>query len=163
MIFVTVGTHEQQFNRLIKYMDILSKEINCEVVIQTGYSTYVPRYCTHKPLYTYDEMSQYMNEAQIIVTHGGPSSFMSAVEIGKVPLVVPRRKEYGEHVNNHQVEFCKEIEKRYGYIKVVDVSDLKDTILNFDRLMLSQIAPSYNNKNFCDEFVRIVDTLMGVA
>ena len=40
MIFVTVGTHEQQFNRLIEYMDIWASEHDEKVVIQTGYSSY---------------------------------------------------------------------------------------------------------------------------
>lgn len=47
MIFVTVGTHEQPFNRLVKKMDELKKEgiITEEVIIQTGFSTYKPQYC----------------------------------------------------------------------------------------------------------------------
>ena len=45
MIFVTVGTHEQPFNRLIKKIDELKKNgiIQEEVIIQTGFSTYEPR------------------------------------------------------------------------------------------------------------------------
>lgn len=44
MIFVTVGTHEQPFNRLIKKIDELKKDgiINEDVIIQTGFSTYEP-------------------------------------------------------------------------------------------------------------------------
>ena len=47
MIFVTVGTHEQQFNRLIKKIDELKRDniITEAVIIQTGFSTYVPQYC----------------------------------------------------------------------------------------------------------------------
>ena len=50
MIFVTVGTHEQPFNRLIKEVDRLKKEgiITDEVFIQTGFSTYEPQYCDWK-------------------------------------------------------------------------------------------------------------------
>ena len=45
MIFVTVGTHEQPFNRLIKYMDqfAMRMELGEDVIIQTGYSTYEPK------------------------------------------------------------------------------------------------------------------------
>lgn len=47
MIFVTVGTHEQPFNRLVEYMDRLkeNKIIEEDVIIQIGYSTYEPQYC----------------------------------------------------------------------------------------------------------------------
>ena len=44
MIFVTVGTHEQQFNRLVEYMDKWAKEHAEKVIIQTGYSTYEPKH-----------------------------------------------------------------------------------------------------------------------
>lgn len=42
MIFVTVGTHEQQFNRLVQYMDKWASEHEEKVVIQSGYCTYEP-------------------------------------------------------------------------------------------------------------------------
>lgn len=45
MIFVTVGTHEQPFNRLVEYMDQWAGGHNEEVVIQTGFSSYEPENC----------------------------------------------------------------------------------------------------------------------
>ena len=71
MIFVTVGTHEQPFNRLIKEVDRLKKEgiITDEVFIQTGFSTYEPQYCDWKNIISYSEMEDYMNRADIIITH----------------------------------------------------------------------------------------------
>ncbi|HFR3671705.1 TPA: glycosyltransferase, partial [Streptococcus suis] len=125
MIFVTVGTHEQQFNRLIKEIDLLKKNgsINDEIFIQTGFSTYEPKYCTWKNLLSYSEMEDYMLKADIVVTHGGPASFMDAMSKGKTTIVVPRQKKYGEHVNDHQLEFCKKIvEKGYELTMVKDVS-----------------------------------------
>ncbi len=109
MIFVTVGTHEQQFNRLVAYMDQLvgDNTITEDVMIQTGFSTYEPRYCKWSKLFPYSEMQKNMEDARIVITHGGPSSFIAALQIGKIPIVVPRRKEFDEHVNNHQVTFCK--------------------------------------------------------
>ena len=45
MIFVTVGTHEQPFDRLVKYMDGWAAEHDEKVIIQTGFSTYEPEHC----------------------------------------------------------------------------------------------------------------------
>ena len=47
MIFVTVGTHEQSFDRLVKEIDRLKEKgrISEEVVIQTGFTTYEPKFC----------------------------------------------------------------------------------------------------------------------
>ena len=58
MIFVTVGTHEQQFNRLIEKVDALAGAgvISEPVIMQTGFSDYVPKHCEWKKLIPYDEM-----------------------------------------------------------------------------------------------------------
>ena len=58
MIFVTVGTHEQPFNRLIEFIDNLKRDgkIQEEVIMQTGFSTYEPKYCKWSKLLPYDEM-----------------------------------------------------------------------------------------------------------
>ena len=84
MIFVTVGTHEQQFNRLIKCVDELKQngQIKEEVVMQTGYSTYESVCCEWQKLYPYQQMLEYVNNARIVITHGGPSSFIMPLQIG---------------------------------------------------------------------------------
>ena len=58
MIFVTVGTHEQPFDRLIKKIDCLVKDaiIKEEVFIQIGYSNYLPKYCKYEKMLPFDEM-----------------------------------------------------------------------------------------------------------
>ncbi|CYW30835.1 glycosyltransferase [Streptococcus suis] len=158
MIFVTVGTHEQQFNRLIKEIDLLKKNgsITDEIFIQTGFSTYEPKYCTWKNLLSYSEMEDYMLKADIVVTHGGPASFMDAMSKGKTTIVVPRQKKYGEHVNDHQLEFCKKIvEKGYELTMVKDVSDLKNYLneSNFQQVKL-------NHQRFIHSFIKIIDKLL---
>lgn len=121
MIFVTVGTHEQQFNRLIKAVDdlVAGGTIKEEVIIQKGFSDYEPKHCKAYKLIGYKEMQKYYDEARVIITHGGPASFMAALERNKTPIVMPRLKKYNEHVNDHQDYFCREVEKRFGNIIVV--------------------------------------------
>ncbi|MFB5430439.1 glycosyltransferase [Enterococcus casseliflavus] len=128
MIFVTVGTHEQQFNRLIKEVDNLVKKkyITEKVFIQIGYSDYIPQNCEYTQFLKYDEMSKFIKEARIVITHGGPASFLSVLEINKTPIIVPRKEEYGEHVNNHQQEFVAKLNK-FGYELVV-VKNIKNLV-----------------------------------
>ena len=54
MIFVTVGTHEQSFERLVKKVDDLKRDkvIDEDVVIQKGYTDYEPLYCESYKLAT---------------------------------------------------------------------------------------------------------------
>ena len=74
MIFVTVGTHEQPFNRLIQKIDELKKDgtIQDDVIIQTGFSTYEPKYCQWSKLIPYQQMVKNVADARIVITHGHP-------------------------------------------------------------------------------------------
>lgn len=155
MIFVTVGTHEQQFNRLIEEVDKLKEDgtITEDVFIQTGFSTYEPKHCQWSKLISYKEMNRKIKEAGIIITHGGPASFIAPLQIGKIPIVVPRQEKYGEHVNDHQLEFTKNVEERNkNIIPVYDIKDLKEKILNYDNIV-NKIEKQYssNTKNFVEK------------
>lgn len=160
MIFVTVGTHEQPFNRLVKYMDMLKKHgrINEEIIIQTGFSTYEPQFCEWSKLYPYEKMTELISEARIVITHGGPSSFIMPLQIGKIPVVVPRQFRYNEHVNNHQVDFSNAVAERQGNIIVVeDIKKLGETILNYDNIIKSMPSGmKSNNAKFNCELEKIV-------
>lgn len=163
MIFVTVGTHEQPFNRLLQKIDELKEKgiINEEVIMQTGFSTYEPKYCTWSSLLPYSQMVQNVKEARIVITHGGPASFIMPLQIGKTPIVVPRQKQFDEHVNNHQVDFSKALAERMGtIITVVDINDLENTIVNYDSIVkkMNQGITS-NNKKFNEELEKIVNDL----
>lgn len=164
MIFVTVGTHEQQFNRLIKEIDRLKKdgEIKEEVFIQTGYSTYTPQYCKWKKMLPYDDMQKLTDEARIVVTHGGPSSFLAPLQKGKIPVVVPRKKKYDEHVNDHQVEFVEMVSSRkQNIIPVYDIKELGSVLKNYNDTVKSMpVSVKSNNARFNQKFEKIVDRLL---
>lgn len=160
MIFVTVGTHEQPFNRLIKEVDRLKKEgiITGEVFIQTGFSTYEPQYCDWKNIISYPEMEDYMNRADIIITHGGPATFMGAIAKGKKPIVVPRQEKFGEHVNDHQLEFAYQVKNRYDNIEVIeDIKTLQQFLKRDLRTSKSTIS---NNKKFNEQLQQLIENMM---
>ena len=163
MIFVTVGTHEQQFNRLIEEIDNLKKNgiIKEDVFIQTGFSTYEPKYCKWRKLISYEEMQKYNKEASLVITHGGPASFIAPLELGKIPVVVPRQLKFEEHVNDHQMDFTKQVAERMGtIIPVYDIKDLETIIVNYDKMIKkNKNKNTSNNKYFCRELKKIVDDL----
>ena len=167
MIFVTVGTHEQPFNRLIEKMDELveSGKIKEKVVVQYGFSTYEAKHCEMHKMMSFDEMQQTFKDARIVITHGGPSSFVEALQYGKVPIVVPRQLEFNEHVNNHQVEFTKLIAERMNnIIPVYDIDDLATTIANYDSIVkMRNSGESSNNKKFNENLSEIVDNMIKIS
>lgn len=163
MIFVTVGTHEQPFNRLIEYIDNLKRDgvIHEDVIMQTGFSTYEPRHSKWSQFLSYKEMVQNVSDAHIVITHGGPSSFLMPLQIGKTPIVVPRQHQFGEHVNDHQVEFVVAAAKRMGTILVItDIIQLKNTIVNYDGIVASMPSEiRANNLEFNRRLEEIVEEM----
>ncbi|OCN05588.1 hypothetical protein A4S06_08460 [Erysipelotrichaceae bacterium MTC7] len=165
MIFVTVGTHEQQFDRLIQEIDKLVKEkkVKNEVFMQIGYSTYIPQYCKYKKMLNYDEMSDYIEKASVVITHGGPASFLMPIKNGKVPIVVPRQAKYGEHVNDHQVDFVKFLAKEgWGILPVYTTDDLYKTILLAEKKQFDDgiVMINENNLNFCKKLDELVNKII---
>lgn len=161
MIFVTVGTHEQQFDRLVRAVDELkaSGEIEEPVFIQTGYSTYAPVHCEHSKFVPFKQMKEYMKRADVVITHGGPSSFIEAMAAGKVPVVVPRRGDLGEHVNDHQADFVRIVaERQGGIVPVYDVADLPQAIERARELSRGVEFKSHNAE-FCEELRRLIEEL----
>ncbi|CCX88035.1 glycosyltransferase family 28 C-terminal domain protein [Clostridium sp. CAG:590] len=164
MIFVTVGTHEQPFNRLIQKIDELKENgtIQEDVIIQTGFSTYEPKYCQWSKLIPYQQMIKNVEDARIVITHGGPASFIMPLQIGKIPIVVPRQKKYEEHVNDHQLEFCKAVEERMRNILLVEeIGELDEQIKKYKDLTsnLRQKMNS-NNSRFNEKLENIVENLL---
>ena len=164
MIFVTVGTHEQPFNRLVQKVDELKRDgvIDEEVIIQTGFSTYEPKYCKWSKLIPYQQMVQNVADARIVITHGGPASFIMPLQIGKVPIVVPRQKQFEEHVNDHQVEFARNVAERMGtIIPVEDIGKLGEIIANYDeRVAGMEHGMNSNNAKFNEEFEKISNVVL---
>ena len=164
MIFVTVGTHEQPFDRLVRCVDEMKGKglITEDVIIQTGFSTYEPRHCTWSKLIPHKELAQYVQEARIIVTHGGPASFIAPLQLGKIPIVMPRKHSFNEHVNDHQVDFAHAVAQRHKSILVAETEeDLERLILEYDNLVQNMtIGMTSNKEKFNEELTKIVAELM---
>lgn len=88
MIFVTIGTHEQPFNRLIREIDRIKAQglTDERVVVQSGYSTYKPKYCESHEFLSYNQMQELMEEAHIIITHGDLPRLCRPYSMGKFRL-----------------------------------------------------------------------------
>lgn len=109
MIFVILGSQKFQFNRLLKKLDDLieQKLIQEPVFAQIGVSDYMPRHYDYQPFLNADTFDRYQDEAELIITHSGTGAIIKAVKKGKRVIVVPRLCQYGEHVDDHQVQIAE--------------------------------------------------------
>ena len=58
------------------------------------------------------EMQRAMEEADVVVAHAGAGSALAALTAGRVPVLVPRRAAFGEHVDDHQQLIARDLSGR---------------------------------------------------
>jgi len=163
MIFVTVGTHEQPFTRLVEYMDKWAADHDEEVVIQSGVTSYEPKNCRWQKFYSQVQMDEFNKDARIVITHGGPRCFMEVLHLGKTPIVVPRQPKLNEHVDDHQVKIDRVFKEQYDNIFLIeDIEKLGETVDRYDELIKTLANREFvsNTAAFCARFSEIVIDLM---
>ncbi len=121
MIFVTVGTHHDPFDRLLRALDSLPGD---ELVVQYGSGARPEGAAVAEPYMPFDRMLRLFDEADKVVTHAGEGSLVCATRAGHVPLMVPRRHDLGEHVDEHQAELTRSAERLGSAIAVWDTEEL---------------------------------------
>ncbi|MVX63215.1 beta(1,3)galactosyltransferase EpsH [Clostridium chromiireducens] len=134
MIFVTVGSQKFQFNRLLRELDVLVEKnsIKENIFAQTGYSDYKPKNYRFKNFLDRDEFKEIMEMSNKVITHGGTGAIVNAVKQGKKVIAIPRLKEYGEHVDNHQLQIIGEFEKMQFINVVKEIDELENVIENIE-------------------------------
>ncbi len=112
MIFVTVGTQKFQMNRLMKQIELMAESMPDErFVIQYGNCTYIPKNCETYQFMDRPQFEQCVSECDVLITHGGVGTIMSGIRAGKPVVVVPRLRQYGEHVDDHQIEAARALKE----------------------------------------------------
>lgn len=131
MIFIITGTQEP-FDRMVKVVDEIAanykdKTFIAQVSKSTLNTSNLKTFNFIPPL----EFNKYFEQAELIVSHAGMGTILSALERNKPIVVMPRYAKYGEHRNDHQEATCKVFDK-LGYVNVAyDESELKDILTRF--------------------------------
>lgn len=145
MIFVTIGNATQGFRRLLEAVDLLVGKGMLgdeKIFLQTGSTRNLrPSYCEYKPFLSMDEFQQWVEKADLIICHGGCGTLLQTVRLGKVPVVMPRRKKYGEHVNDHQVQLVEALASEGRIIPAYESEDLPEAIAEARGRNLQPVPP----------------------
>jgi UDP-N-acetylglucosamine transferase subunit ALG13 len=132
VIFVTVGNARQSFRRLLEAVDSLAGEGvwgDEPVFLQTGNDeAFRPRHSEYKSFLHADEFQHLMGEADVIVTHGGCGTILNAFQLGKIPVVMPRRRKYGEHINDHQMQLVAALVEAGRIIPAYEPAELVKSV-----------------------------------
>lgn len=154
MIFVTLGTQDKQFKRLLEAVDKL--DINDKIIAQTGSTEFKSdKVEIHKYL-SQRKFNQYMKDADMIITHAGVVTIIAGLKLHKKMIVAARRAEYKEHVNNHQMQILEAFSKDGYILPLYDFEDLP-------KLIKTEFIPKEfmsNNKIFNKKLNSKIDELV---
>lgn len=120
MILVTVGTHDQGFNRLVTAMDQLAETLDEPVKIQRGSSTYQPTHAEEFRYVTSDEIEQLYDEARVVVSHAAAGSIILGFHKKRPLVIVPRQAIFDEHIDDHQMQLARAVHEQQRAITVYD-------------------------------------------
>lgn len=125
-LFVPLGTQKFPFGRIITALNELVKQGNYkpeEIIMQSALYPVKPDF-TAFGLIPNEDFNRYMKEAEVIVMHSGVNSIISCMKLGKPLVICPRLHEYGEHVDNHQIEIATLMHDKYDVLVCTDMKDL---------------------------------------
>ena len=154
MIFVTVGTHYQGFERLIEKMDQIAAKIDEKVIMQIGYTDYKPKNAKWFKFLEYDEINNLYNEAELIISHAGAGTLLDSLNSKKPIIIVPRLKKFGEHIDNQQIELAEALENTSKVLAVYDIEDLEDNLLKIENYRFKKLENNDNLKSFLKNNLR---------
>ena len=153
MILVVLGTQNNSFHRLLEEIERIIEKgiINEKVVVQAGFTKYESDKMEIFDMLPQEQFNNLIKEADLVITHGGVGSIMSAVKLGKKVIAVPRLKKYDEHVNDHQLEIVDTFKKQGIIIGVNGVEELEQAIIDAKNIDTKAIQ---NGEN---KIIKIID------
>jgi UDP-N-acetylglucosamine transferase subunit ALG13 len=159
MILVTAG--HKEFNRLIKEMDSISKDIDEEVIMQIGYKpSYFPRNGKYYHFIQRSEIDEYFKRAELIISHCSVGVLLRAQKHSKPIIMVPRQYVLKEHVDDHQVGFAKMLIEQnniQGIKFVFDIDELGNTI---EQVLQERKAVSVKSFGQRDNLVKTLENFV---
>ena len=152
MILVILGTQDKPFVRLLQAVETLVQQevITDRIIVQAGMTKYSSELVEVFDLIPSDQFNNLINQADLIITHGGVGSIITALKNKKKVIAVARLKEYGEHTNNHQVQIIEKFVSE-GYIL-----GISDTSLLIDSLISSK---TFKPKEFNSNSAQVINII----
>jgi len=155
MILVIVGQLHLSFDRLLKEMDEYAERTGERVVIQVGSSDYEPEHAEWFKFESEERLNELYDECDLLVAHGGAGTILNGISRGKPIVVVPRKKEFKEASNDHQMDLAGKMAAEGKAVCVSDIGDLPAAIekargMDFDPVTLDNQLVRYLSDRFAE-------------
>lgn len=146
MILVALGTQDKQFYRLLKIVDnaIEKGVIKDKVIAQIGSTKFESSNIELRKYIPGDELDRLVDEADLVICHGGVGIITNALKRNKKIFAMPRLKMFDEHRNDHQIQLVEKFTS-LGYIRTITSYD--DLVKEYKNLKkFKPKKPKFDNK-----------------
>jgi UDP-N-acetylglucosamine transferase subunit ALG13 len=108
--FIIFGNLEKPFKRMADTVNALYPRLPKPVIIQAGANVaYFDPALEDLQVFStcsYDHFSEYIAGAELVITHGGVGATKESILTGLRPAVFVRQYSKGEHIDDHQADWC---------------------------------------------------------
>ncbi len=158
MIFITVGGEKYPFDRLVRAIDeaVASGALAGPIFGQVGSADYLPAHYPYARYLEFPAMVDNIARAEIVIAHAGVGTVLLALSRGKIPIIFPRRPEFGEHLDDHQVEFARRAAKTGKVLSAEETGELIALAGNFDSATAAMPVPGESLKETLIQYLRRV-------
>ena len=133
MIFLSLGT-QLPFDRLVSFVDKCAEIYKLEIIAQGVIGDVKPQYFDLIESFDESEYNEIFERSEIVISHAGMGTIISAHEYEKKLLILPRLSEFHEHRNNHQLATKERFKDRVGLHFFNDLEGLSQLIESKDNL-----------------------------
>ena len=147
MILVTLGTQDKPFPRLLKEIErqIKKGNIKDEVIVQAGCTKFKSKYMKIFDLLPLDEFDKLLKNCDLLITHGGVGTIITALKYNKKVIAVARLKKYGEHTNDHQIQLIDNFTEENYIIGLTDFDSLDEVLEQVKHFKPKKMKKKSNN------------------
>jgi UDP-N-acetylglucosamine transferase subunit ALG13 len=156
VIFVVAGTERFAFDRLFRGVEDALRAGGGSVAAfaQLGHSLFRPTLFPWAAFLSFDEMVRRVRQARVVVSHAGAGSTLLCRDLGKIPILMPRRAALGEHVDDHQLEFACEVQRAGIALVVHTQAELGEALAQYE-----QKTRGMGGADFVSSKQRLIDHL----
>ena len=158
MILVILGTQDKQFTRILNVIDneIKLGNIKDEIIVQAGQTKYSSNNMKIFDFLSAPEFNDLIDRADLIITHGGVGSILTAIKKGKKIIAVARLAKYKEHHNDHQKQIIDEFKKQGYILEYTENDNLSDLINKAKKFKQKKFVSNTDNmikllENYIDD------------
>jgi UDP-N-acetylglucosamine transferase subunit ALG13 len=122
--FVSVGNSRDPFARLLAAVTHIVDDLSPPVIVQHGYTPFHDDRCRSVRFLSMKDFADAIADADTVIVQAGAGSILLSIRAGKVPVVTPRLKQFGEVIDDHQRQLARQFAETGRIVAVDDLAGL---------------------------------------